>query len=110
MGSQPPTQSLKEELAGWLKQPWVPVPGGCRSQASGSELTDGNLDAANALLPGGSRRVKLAQGTIFFSKKNPFFPHRVSSFLKPASLLSPRKSAHNYKAGKERFLEIFICS
>lgn len=109
MGSQPPTQSLKEELAG-LKQPPVPVLGVCWSQASGSELTDGNLDAENPLLPGGSRRVKLAQGTIIFPRRKPFFPHRVSSFLKPASLLSPRKSAHNYKAGKERFLEIFICS
>lgn len=46
----------------------------------------------------------------YFSKKNQFFPHRVISFLKPASLLSTRKSAHNYKPRKKRFLEIFICS
>lgn len=46
----------------------------------------------------------------YFSKKNQLFPHRVISFLKPASLLSTRKSAHNYKPRKKRFLEIFICS
>lgn len=108
MGSQTPTQ--KEELAG-LTQPPVPVPGGCQSQGSASELTDGNLDAENPLLPGGSRRVKLAQGTIIFPRRKPFFPHRVSSFLKTSLPFIPKKkSAHNYKAGKERFLEIFICS
>lgn len=73
------------------------------------ELADGDVDAANPLLPGGRRRVKLAQGTIF-SKKNQFFPHGVISFLKPASLLSTRKSARNYRPRKKGLLEIFICS
>lgn len=46
----------------------------------------------------------------YFPKKNQFFPLGVISFLKPAFLLSTRKSARNYKPRKKRFLEIFICS
>jgi len=38
--------------------------------APGSEMADGNSDAVNLFLPGGHRRVKLAQGTIFFQEES----------------------------------------